>query len=67
MAKCPNCRHPVEELEAQFCPNCGSRLDAGRDQIAHCPNCWRPLEAPEAQFCSVCGIDMEHQRHGPGR
>jgi hypothetical protein len=46
---CPKCDH-VNDVDAQFCKNCGSTLSKSRS----CPNCSKPNDA-DARFCDHCG------------
>ena len=58
--KCPNCKAVIKN-DAQFCSNCGTRIEKIEKQdidINRCPNCGYEVEANSA-FCSNCGAKIK--------
>lgn len=51
--QCPKCHNEVN-IEAKYCPHCGSPLDS------RCPNCQHKV-SPEDKFCSNCGYQLKGQ------
>ncbi len=65
---CPECGSPMQQPEAQrcpqcgtethgarFCPNCGAKIEQA-PALTHCPNCG--AEAKGAKFCAECGTKL---------
>ena len=57
MKRCPKCNYETSKNSAQFCANCGTKMEAVPEP-AKCASCGALL-TPNARFCGACGTKVE--------
>ncbi|MHC4064916.1 MAG: FHA domain-containing protein [Planctomycetota bacterium] len=53
---CPQCNNPIV-AGLPFCPKCGKRVSAPKDEGPSCPNCGTAVQQG-AGFCAACGTPL---------